>query len=555
MTCVVNKKGVIKFMARRKNINKGIDNNNAPLTAEQTMNVLNFANQLYTSQLNGVYNPWSTHDNLISLNNTPMNYDYKQILSALNDIKNNSEMVGNYSQFMRTFDTLYSKTLNYYNSLMSFNYYIYADLKNDEEYASQEFIEDRRRFYTFMDRLDYKKEFRNVVSQILNTGRDFVWLRTTERYVNSNPLDVEEDLKVRRLPKYALQLMPQNKCKIEGRSGSAILYDIDFNYFLQPTVDIELYPPIFRQKYDEVFGGDSKTKYLPHAQYDMRNGTYATWVQTSPSEGAWCFVWDENNLNAVPPFSSLLKSVLSDDVLHELQMNKNIASAYAILYGEIETLDKQKTEQLSSVTKFFPKDLYTLLGYVQTALQKALTKTVAVPLANVKLGQYTDGNEDMESNGLATTAGQGAYGNSIIYDTEKKIQSEVINGISADCNLMGRLYPQFKNFCEYFGNMKTRKYKFHVGFDGFEFPHERKERREKIQELGDKGLVLDASAWACAYGYDAHAFECMLRAGKYGNIHDNLSLLKNINTTKDGGRPEADSTEISDGGAVSKDYE
>ena len=51
------------------------------------MNVLNFANQLYTSQLNGVYNPWSTHDNLISLNNTPMNYDYKQILSALNDIK------------------------------------------------------------------------------------------------------------------------------------------------------------------------------------------------------------------------------------------------------------------------------------------------------------------------------------------------------------------------------------------------------------------------------------------------------------------------------------
>ena len=118
--------------------------------------------------------------------------------------------------------------------------------------------------------------------------------------------------------------------------------------------------------------------------------------------------------------------------------------AYAILYGEIETLDKQKTEQLSSVMKFFPKDLYTLLGYVQTALQKALTKTVAVPLANVKLGQYTDGNEDMESNGLATTAGQGAYGNSIIYDTEKKIQSEVINGISADCNLMGRLYPSLK---------------------------------------------------------------------------------------------------------------
>ena len=42
MTCVVNKKGVIKFMARRKNINKGIDNKQAMFRSAHATGSIDF---------------------------------------------------------------------------------------------------------------------------------------------------------------------------------------------------------------------------------------------------------------------------------------------------------------------------------------------------------------------------------------------------------------------------------------------------------------------------------------------------------------------------------
>ena len=453
---------------------------------------------------------------------------------------------------MKTFDSIYSKTLDYYEGILSINYRISCDnWENVDVFSQSDFNEDKKRFYNFMRRFDYKAEFRNVISQVLRTGRGFYWLRTTEGVINNNPLD--NSLETKNLPYYTLQLLPQDICMITDKTQYGYSYDVNFNYFLNGTTDINLYPPVFKEKFINIFDGKN-VKYDPASK--SRNGEFATWIQTSPSEGAWVFVWDNNNANAIPPFSTLMKNVFNNTKIHELQFSKDMASAYALIYGEIGMMDKEKSGQKTNQTKFTSQAMGELMNIVQSAL-KDIMKTVALPLENTRFGQFVDQNSNMESNALESSAGQGACAGSLIYTTGKRNQSEVLNGITADYNSINKLYSQFSKFCEYYGNKKTKKYKFKVTFDGCEFQHEKKFRQDSIMKLADKGIVLNPSAFACAFGYDPYEFESMIAESSHGNMKDNLMLLLNSNTSKDGsisGRPEKDINSISDSDSNSGEY-
>lgn len=525
------------------------------LTKEQVYNVIEFAQSLYDVN-SGMYGSWNQNANIKNLNNSQLPTDYDKIVKALNDVKNNEELLGSYSQFMETFDTIYGKTIELYCGMLSMNYRISCEnWKNVDDFNKTEYEQDKKRFYKFMRRFDYKREFSNVVRQVLRTGRGFYWFRTTEGVINDNPINNDEQIK--NLPKYALQLLPQDICVITGRSSDTFLYDIDFNYFLNGAIDINLYPPIFKKKYKEVFNGRN-VSYIPSSQYSKRNGVDSTMVQTSPQEGAWCFVWDDSNANALPPFANLMKATFDNTKVHELQMSKDLASAFALIFGEIGTMDGLKSGDKPDQTKFNPKTMGTFMNLVQNSVQ-SIMKTVALPLEETRFAQFTDQNINMESTALESSAGQGAFGSSLVYNSGKKIQSEVLNGITADYNSIKKLYYQFARFCEYYGNKKTKKYKFHVVFDGCEYPHEREERRDNILRLADKGIVLNESAFACAFGYDPFEFESMLAEASHSNMKDNLMLLLNVNTMKDGsgdiGTPKKSKSELTESGANSQDYD
>ena len=137
---------------------------------------------------------------------------------------------------MKTFDSIYSKTLEYYEGMLSTNYRISCDnYKDENNFSKDDFEQDKRRFYKFMRRFDYKYEFRNILSQVLRTGRGFYWLRTTERVINDDPIDDSQDIK--KLPFYTLQLLPQDICMITDKTQYGYVYDVNFNYFLNGTTD------------------------------------------------------------------------------------------------------------------------------------------------------------------------------------------------------------------------------------------------------------------------------------------------------------------------------
>ena len=529
-------------------------------TPEQTSyNVMEFANSLYSYYKNGMWTPWNQNSTMKNLNNTQVQTDYDGIVHALNNVKTNETLLGSYSQFMQAWDTLYAKTLNYYSSMLSFDYSISCyNYKNPKDLGTDEFKADQRRFYKFMKRFNYKKEFNNVLMQILRTGRGFYYLRTSEGMINENPFEDTDDIK--KLPRYALQIMPQDRCLITGKSNDTWLFDTDMYYFLQPQVDINLYAPIFKKKYREVFVDANQMDYDPHAKYGARDGSYTLYVQNSPDDGAWCFVWDDNNANAVPPFANLMKAMFNNSQIHTIQLQKDLASAWAMIAGEIGTMDGLKSGDKPNQTKFTPEVMGAFMSIVSDSLQ-SIMKVMALPTEEMKFYQFQDNNVNMEATALESSAGQGAFGSSLIYSTGKKNQTEVFNGIITDYNLMKKLYEQFNLFVEFYANKKTKKYKFAVKFDGSNYPFEREYRRKALNELFTVGLIPNVSYIGSTYGIDPMQFESMLdeMSNSGIGINNKLTMLINKNTmsspTGEVGNPTKSDTELSDGGAESRNYD
>ena len=540
-------------MEDKETINQGISTDQLDVVMQYASGLYNYLNGY-----NGLYTPWTQNELLKGLNNAPIKAKKSEIDRALSNPLENESLLGSYSEFMKVWDTIYSKTLNYYSTLLSFDYRISAkNVKDPSMFKDEEYLKDKQRFYKFMDKFDYKTEFLNVLNNVLRTGKMYTWMRTTEGRINDDPLSDTEDIK--RLPKYVLQTMPQDVCKITGRDSTGFLYDLDMTYWLNPSVDINLYAPDIKQKFKKVFSENKGINdYYPNNQPSKRDGTYVLWTQTSPDEGAWVFVWDTSNPNAIPPFANLMRAVFDNDEIHRLQMNKNISSAYALLHGEIGLLDGAKSGEKVNNFSISPDVMGQFMQLVQSGL-KEIMKTVALPLTNTKFSQYEDKNADMETKGLDVSSGQGAFANSLIYSSGKKGQAEVINGLNLDYQLVRtRMYKQFSKFVEFYGNKKTKKYKFNVVFDGSNIPSEKEERRNNITQLANMGFTLNDSAFAQAFGYDPQEFESMMMEASQGNLSEYMMLPMNANTMTKGedvGNPKKSESQLSDAGATSQEYE
>lgn len=532
------------------------------LTENQVYDVLKFSNAIYDYMRNGAWNPNSQHDILLSLNNNQKKANYDDVISALTRSLQNAEDIQGYSEFMYVFDTIYSKTIRYYSNLLAFDLEWECINAKGSDFASKEYQEDERRMMKFLDNFDYKREFKNkAVPQILKTGVFFGWFRDSNGTINDDPIDDTDEISVKKTSKYTLQIMPQNKCKITNYYNGGFIYDFDMNYFLQPSVDIQTYDPSLIKEFKRVFRNKTALDYKPHSQLNRRDGTYCTWTQTSPEDGAVVFKWDESNINILPPFGNLMKVVFDNTKVHELQMDKNMASAWAILYGNIGLLDKEKSGQKPNQTAFTPEVMLKFMSLVQGAL-KDIMKTVALPLENTRFGQFQDSNADMESNSLVTSATQGAFASPLIFDNStSKGQALILNGLIADYNEMASLYPQFAYMLGYYCNKKTRKYKFKFTFKGSNFPFEREYRTKQINELASRGLTLPPQYWASAYGYKPQDFKRALEEAHNIGMNENyITPLINMATVDstallDGGRPKSTDGDISDAGARNHDYQ
>lgn len=333
------------------------------------------------------------------------------------------------------------------------------------------------------------------------------------------------------------------------------------NYFLQPGVDIDGFDPAFKKYYNNVFGdAQNPRNYVPTNPLSSHDGTFAMWTQTSPTDGAWCFKLFPENFNTTPYLAPFLKDTIRNDEIANLQYNKDIASAYGILAGEIRLFDNAKSGTTANQFAIDPATLGAFMGKVKEGLQNVgttgpTTKAVAMPTENIKWFQFSDSNPTMYEQQLANSAGVGSGISRVIYSSDRMSNAEIEAGIIDQYNTVKQVYSQFSNFLEFFGNQLTKKFKFSLTLDGCSYPFEREKRFEKLLKLSDKGMILAPSAWAAAIGMKPQEFERSLQESKWTGWSDLWQAPINANTlsSNSGGRPRLSSEEISESGESSRD--
>lgn len=245
------------------------------LTSKQVDEVLEFSQALHAMDSYGYYNPWLQNNLLQNLNNSAKTATLDAIKKSLADYRNQAENLQEYTEFMQKWSSLFNRTISYYANILSFDMYpVCTNVYTEDEYKSKEYAEDKKKVYNFLDAFDYKAEFAKVVKEVLRHEVYYTWFRKT-KWGNKGM-------------KYALQVMPQDRCMMTNYWEKGILYSFDMDYFFQAGVDIDGFDPAFKKYFNNVFGEDANLhSYRPTAPLNKQDGVFATWTQTSPLDGAW----------------------------------------------------------------------------------------------------------------------------------------------------------------------------------------------------------------------------------------------------------------------------
>lgn len=525
------------------------------LNSNQVWDVLEFANNLYFGMNGfGYYTPQVQNQNELNLNNTNIKVTYDDILKALENSKENQEKLQAYSQNMEWLDAIYGKTLKLYDNMLSFNWYYDCVNASGSEYASQAYKDDLKRVYKFFDNFNHREEFRNITKQVLRNGVFYGWFRDSYGTIGDNPIDL--DYSIKRQQKFSVQTMPKDYCLLTRKWEGGMIYDFNLAYFLQPMVDISLFDPSFYKKFREAFNANTD-KYVPSNPLGKRGGQFVYWSQCDPLDGMICVKYDTDNFKVVPPLSSLMKSVFNNTAIEKLQLDKDMISAYMILHGEMQLLDKANT-QVKNNFAIEPQTLGQMMNLVKASVQNNI-KTLAMPTVENKLGQYTDQNPMMSQYQYQSSTAQGAGASSIVYSTSKASQTETLNGLTFDYNSLAHLYRQFEAILNLYVNKKTKSYKFKIHLDGGNYPHLREEREKRLDKMMAVGIVPNVSYIANVWDIQPQSLDRMMDEAKYGGLTDKLVMLLNKNTMSgvggEVGNPTKPNSELADGGATSRDYD
>lgn len=516
------------------------------LTREQLKDVIDFSEAIYVADNIGLYTPWMSNELLQRLNNNPRIPSIDSIKEALADYRSNEKNLQAYTEFMTHFDMIFERTLYSYVNTLAFDLCITCtNAFTQSDYESELYQKDKVTVYRFLDQFDYKSEFRKVVVQLMKREMYFTWFRKT-KWGNKGM-------------KFALQIMPQDYCLLTGYWEKGMLYDLDYNYFLQPGVDINGFDPSIKKMYSMIFSGDNQNwyNYRPTNPLNKRTGQFAYWAQTSPEDGAWVFKFDSSNFNGTPFLAPFLKDTIKNDEIASLQYDKDIIGAYGILAGEIRLFDNAKS---GTVANQFAIDPATLGGFMAKAKAGlGNVKLAALPTENNKFYQFSDSNTSMYTDQLSTSAGVGSGVSRIIYSSDRMGNAEIEAGITDQFNTMKAVYPQFQNFLEFYVNKLTKHYKFKFNFEGCGYAFEREKRFDRLVKMADHGVVLGPSAWAAAMGYTPMEFERLLNEGMWSDFSSKWQPMINTytrtgsDTTDEGGRPREDSEDLTDSGVRSRD--
>ena len=173
------------------------------LTEEQVETVVQFAQGIALGEKYGFWSPFLSNQLMQGLNNNAITPTLDKVRKALADYKNSENTLHSYMEFTRFFDMLFARTIQSYVNALSFDMQVTCvNAYTQGDYESEAYKKDKQRVDNFLNKFNYKQEFRKIVQQIMLNEVYYVSFRKT-KWGNQGM-------------KFAIQTLPQDYCILDG---------------------------------------------------------------------------------------------------------------------------------------------------------------------------------------------------------------------------------------------------------------------------------------------------------------------------------------------------
>jgi hypothetical protein len=505
------------------------------LSQEDVWDVLTFAKNLASGVYPNIISPDLLSSRMKDLSYSPVEASEDTLNKALRNPKESEQELRSFIENFELISQPMRRLISYLGSFLSYDYTYTCLNAEAKDYAKTAYKSDLKIVHEFIDNFDYKQAFRNVSKQLIRN----------ELYVCA--VRDEGD-------RVILQELPIDRVRITAKWDYGYLVSFDFSYFLQPGIDISLFPRFFAQKFNEIFSGDGKNKYNPHLSPELRgNSQYIYWVDLPPDVG-WVFKFDPSIVTSVPYFSGLMKDLVDQGVMRSLQKSVNMSSAARMVVGQVPMLKDTKAS-VKDMIAIDPTTLGRFMALVKSALSESI-KVASAPLEDIQALSF-DAEPEIYDKWLRTALASSGMNTALFYTSNLKanaVESQLSH--QSDSLIMEHLYSQFNNFMNYFLAKRTSKFRFAVEFEGNDYYLNRQMRFETAMTLADKGLFLPQKI-AAAIGMKPQSLIRMMEENKGSNFVDLLTPILSAfqmsgKDVANGGRPQKKDSEISESGSESR---
>lgn len=519
------------------------------MTVDQVVKILTFANAI-TANFPGIYGggawtPQTINAQMQNINYNPVVATQENIDAAMLDPRSNEKTLRGYSEYFYTASMPFKRIIEYLANMLAFDYTYTSDT---DDYNSKAYKKDVKTITDFMTKFKAEKQFRMVTKQLL------------KEEIFYGCLWAEGD-------RYFIQQLPTDRCLLTGRFGYGFLFDFDMTWFLQPTVDIDLYPPIFKTMFMNTFHmnakeakerskGEASYFYNPHIALNHRTeNVFAQWCGCEPDLGFFVFKLSPEMASIVPFFSSMYSDLVLQPLMRGLQRNIFIAAASKLIVGEIPMLNKDtKALKISDMLALSPQELNIFMNLVKQAINSEVIKVAAAPLTNMETKSFdlVGDNSKVYNSYLKSALATSGINTSLIFTSDVKANvQESLLSLAVDEQLVESLYPQFNDFMDYYINMRTKN-KFSFEFEGCRFPGDYEKKFQTQKDLLSLGICMPQKL-ASSLGMEYHNFLRMIEEGKAMGFVDKLTPIQTSFTmgkagASTGGRPQVEDDKLSEGG-------
>jgi hypothetical protein len=505
------------------------------ITPEQIHFMVEFAQELTKGGMfgNNVFTPDLINARLRDISFNPLAATQDMLDKALQNPKENEDNLRRFSENFELQSMPYKRLISYLSGLLAFDYTITCSNAKEEDYKKAGYLKELDSVYDFFDKFDVKKEFGTVTRQVLRNDAFFPAFR------------MDGD-------RYVFQELDNAYCKITAKFDYGYLFDFNMVYFLQPSTDLNMFPPFFAEAVQKMF--ESQKGYNPHMGADLRNSNWVYWTQI-PSTVGFAFKLNQDNASRLPYFTGLFQDLYLQPLLRTLQRDKSIISAAKIVFGEVPLLDKSAKTTVKDMFALDAKSLANFLTLLKSGVGNAI-KVAAAPLNGVQGITFPSENDIYAEFLNNMTASSGINSNLIFTGKNKPNIRETELSLATDEQLMeSMVYPMCEDFVEYQLNRITKKYKFKVKFEGSNFFTNREQRMTPLKDLAQYGIILPQK-FAAALGMEPREFERQMQEAKAKGFVDSLTpiiMASQTGSDKTNGRPTKSDSKISDAGSQTRD--